>query len=78
MAVDYIWKVNYHFEISGKLVGIQKQMHVQAGIVSRTDGTAGPDVAGVRTSISNNDPAPTGAILVLDNVAPSTAGFGFN
>jgi hypothetical protein len=78
VAVDYIWRANYHFEIAGKLVGSQKQMHVQAGIVSRSDGTAQPDVAGVRTSISNNDPVPTGAILVVDNVAPSTVGWGLN
>jgi hypothetical protein len=78
MAVSYVWKANYHYEIGGKLIGSQKQMHVLAGIVSRTDGTANPDYAGVRTAISNNDAAPTGSTLVIDNVASSTAGFGFS
>jgi hypothetical protein len=78
VAVSNIWRVNYHFEIAGKLVGSQKQMHVSAGITARSDGTAQPDVAGVRTSIGNNDPAPTGAILVLDNISASTTGFGLN
>jgi hypothetical protein len=78
MAVSNIWRVNYHFEVSGRLVGVQKQLHVMAGIVSRSDGTAQPDIAGVRTAITNNDTVPTGATLVVDNVASSMAGFGVN